>query len=228
MHDESDDKTLGRENQRDGDKSSTTIHASSNVAVSPDSLVVDHGQESQSISLEEHLQRASLTEEHLQHGCHMFRLDSKLETPENLASEEELASVAELMLQFQKANGIRKNEKAIQKYLDVEPAPDTIAYQRWRIATFLDQDHVKVFFIGIVFVNAIVMGIQTDNETESTKHTWLIVESSFIIFFTLELIMKFVGFGHLFFADHWNTLDFVVIVISIVEIIGNMLLVSTT
>lgn len=37
--------------------------------------------------------------------------------------------------------------------------------------------------------------------------------------FVVEVIIKLIGFGKKFFSDNWNTLDFIVVIVSLVSII---------
>ena len=48
----------------------------------------------------------------------------------------------------------------VEAYLSNEPEPGTFDHTRWRVAAWLEQDHMKAFFIVIVCINAVLIGVQ--------------------------------------------------------------------
>ena len=104
-------------------------------------------------------------------------------------------------------------DSAIISYLgDQESAENAgvLAHRRWKIATFMENSLVKTFFMSLVCLNGLLIGIQLDYGGDQA--TWDIIAATFLFAFTVEAGFRIVGLGRLFFLDYWNILDFTVVV----------------
>ena len=97
-------------------------------------------------------------------------------------------------------------------------------WQRWRLANWTDGKAFKLVFITLVCVNGILIGIESDHANENDATIWQAIEAFFLTAFVVEIIFKLVGFGYLFFTDSWNVFDFVIVGISVVELIMTVFL----
>lgn len=55
--------------------------------------------------------------------------------------------------------------------------------------------------------------------TPQTRLAFNVIEYCFVGIFTLELTLKHIGLGFLFWLDEWNIADTVIIGISVIEIV---------
>ena len=108
----------------------------------------------------------------------------------------------------------QKDERhPIEIYLqDEDAARDAggFAHKRWKIANFMEQNVIKAIVMGLVCVNGILIGIQLDYGGDETA--WESIDAAFLLIFTVETVVRLIGFDWLFFTDSWNLLDFSVVV----------------
>jgi voltage-gated sodium channel len=81
----------------------------------------------------------------------------------------------------------------------------------------MESTKVKGFFGILVCLNGLTIGIQADHYSDHI--VWDICEYVFITLFTIELGLKLIAYKHLFWTDTWNVADFVIVLVSIVEIV---------
>ena len=105
------------------------------------------------------------------------------------------------------------------EYLATPPGEEATDWDRmcWSIAQFLENGITHNIIIFIIVVNAIFLGIQADQGNE-TDQIWMWMETGFVIFFTVEVFLKLVSFGYLFWLSSWNILDFVIILVALIEL----------
>ena len=91
---------------------------------------------------------------------------------------------------------------------------------RWELAKFMVKPSTEVFFSVVVVANAIFIGVQEDYSLyphPDPEPMWRIVDICFLSVFVLELILKLVGFGQVFFYDNWNNYDGFIILAAVIE-----------
>jgi len=112
---------------------------------------------------------------------------------------------------FKKASGMRKLKAKIVQFMDEEPdkQKEPMLHLRWRLACFMESPGVRIFFISLVVLNSIMMGVQADHNSDADA--WIYLELIFVSLFVLELAGKMLGFGFIFWFEAWNVLDFVII-----------------
>jgi voltage-gated sodium channel len=86
------------------------------------------------------------------------------------------------------------------------------------------------FMIGIIIVNAIIIGLETSKEIESAYgHLLHLANDFFLVIFMLEAAFKIGCVAprfRLYFGDGWNLFDFTVVVLSLVPVTGEFALVA--
>jgi len=93
----------------------------------------------------------------------------------------------------------------------------SIAWKRWRVAVWCEGDKFKLFFIILVCINGVLIGVQADYP--DWTGLWTVTEFFFLSMFLIELGTKLIGLGYLFFTDAWNTFDFSIVGISVAELV---------
>jgi voltage-gated sodium channel len=70
------------------------------------------------------------------------------------------------------------------------------------------------FILGVIVANAITLGIQTYDISDSLQSTLSTLDDIFLGIFVVELAIRITAFGRrpdLFFRDGWNVFDFIVV-----------------
>ena len=81
---------------------------------------------------------------------------------------------------------------------------------------FLSENfHFQTFILFLIFLNALIFGIETYDISDKTSSTLHIIERSIVIIFIIELTIRILADEFDFFKDNWNIFDFVVIIVSI-------------
>ena len=76
-----------------------------------------------------------------------------------------------------------------------------VAYQRWKLANLMESVPSRVFFISLVCINGITIGIQADH---SDWDGWDPLEYVFVGLFTVEIALKLISFGFLFWTEWYH------------------------
>jgi len=91
------------------------------------------------------------------------------------------------------------------------------SWKRWRLGKFMESEPIKLFFCSLVALNGILIGVQTDHASDADA--WKILEVAFISIFSFEILAKILAFKWLYWVDSWNCVDFVIIFVSIIELL---------
>jgi voltage-gated sodium channel len=88
---------------------------------------------------------------------------------------------------------------------------------RQRLADWLAQPWVTNTVIGVIVVNAVVLGLETSETAMAAAGPLLIgIDRLCLAIFTLEIALKLVAHGGRFFRSGWNVFDFVIVGIALV------------
>ena len=88
-----------------------------------------------------------------------------------------------------------------------------------RCKRIADSGLFQNFILGVIVLNAITLGIQTYDLSESIESLLTTLDDIFLGIFVVELIIRISAFGSRpqdFFQDGWNVFDFVVIALAFV------------
>ena len=97
------------------------------------------------------------------------------------------------------------------------------ALSPWRqvVQTVLMQKKLQLFLIGLILINAVLMGLETSPYMTQHYGTWLTLIDEVILFiFVLEIAALLFVRGWKFFKDPWSVFDFVVVAIALVPASG--------
>lgn len=88
---------------------------------------------------------------------------------------------------------------------------------RQRLGAFIESDRVGNAIIGLILINAVVLGLQTSRTIETRYGDVLnLINQAILGVFVVEIVIKFVAFRFGFFKSGWNVFDFLIVVISLV------------
>ncbi len=87
---------------------------------------------------------------------------------------------------------------------------------REQLAVWLDQPRVRNFIIGVIVINAILLGMET-SQTLMHQAGGLITTLDMICLaiFVIELALKLFALGPRFFRNGWNIFDFLIVGVSL-------------
>mmetsp|Transcript_7400 Transcript_7400/g.6672 ORF Transcript_7400/g.6672 Transcript_7400/m.6672 type:complete len:234 (-) Transcript_7400:138-839(-) len=75
------------------------------------------------------------------------------------------------------------------------------------------------FIYLCIVLNTIVLTVYWYDQDESLQMTIFRLNLMFAIVFTLESLVKLIGFGYVFFKDGWNIFDLIIVIITILGMV---------
>lgn len=88
---------------------------------------------------------------------------------------------------------------------------------RTRLARWIESPRVVGFIIGVILVNAVILGLETDKNLMARWGTWLLVlDRACLAVFLVEITCKLLAFRGLFWRSGWNIFDFLVVAVALV------------
>jgi voltage-gated sodium channel len=88
---------------------------------------------------------------------------------------------------------------------------------RQRTSDFLDHPTVGQFIIGIIILNAILLGLETSQTVMGQFGPFILaLDAACLAIFTAEIVAKLYARGLSFFRNGWNIFDFVIVGIALV------------
>ncbi|MCA2011793.1 ion transporter [Cereibacter sphaeroides] len=91
-----------------------------------------------------------------------------------------------------------------------------------RILAFLDRPIVRNGIIGVILLNAVVLGLETSDAVMAAAGPLIVaIDMACLAVFVVELALKLVALRLSFFRSGWNLFDFVIVGIAIVPGAGN-------
>ncbi|MDQ4111128.1 MAG: ion transporter, partial [Actinomycetota bacterium] len=92
---------------------------------------------------------------------------------------------------------------------------------RARIRALVDNDTFQRIIIGVIILNAVVLGVET-MVPEHLAHELALLDGLLLAVFVVELVLRLVAYGPRFFLDPWNIFDTVIVAIALVPATGPM------
>ncbi len=92
---------------------------------------------------------------------------------------------------------------------------------RARLAAFLDRPAVRNAVIGVILLNAVVLGLETVPPVmDRFGPVLLAVDTACLAFFVAEIALKIVAQGRAFWRDGWNLFDVAIVGVALVPDAG--------
>ncbi|WP_146815547.1 ion transporter [Halobacillus faecis] len=86
-----------------------------------------------------------------------------------------------------------------------------------KLRHFIEHRSFSRFILAVILINAVVIGISTDDSIYQNYHSLFIFLDILVLsIFTIEIILKLVVYRSHFFKDGWNIFDFVIVFGSLV------------
>lgn len=88
---------------------------------------------------------------------------------------------------------------------------------RLRLGHWVESPRIQHFVIGVILLNAIILGLETDAGMMARAGSWLdALDHACLAIFIVELLLKMLAFGRHFWRSGWNGFDFFVVAIALV------------
>ncbi|MFP4334986.1 MAG: ion transporter [Wenzhouxiangella sp.] len=92
---------------------------------------------------------------------------------------------------------------------------------RGRLGDWVEGAGFTRFIIGLIVVNAIILGLETSPRLMDAAGPVLVAANRLILaVFVAEILLKLVAFGPRFFRSGWNVFDFLIVAIALVPASG--------
>lgn len=92
---------------------------------------------------------------------------------------------------------------------------------RSRLAARLDLPLVQHILIGLIIINAIILGMETSPKLMAAWGSWLtIADKAILAIFVLEISLRLMASRFAYFRDPWNVFDFSVVAIALLPASG--------
>jgi hypothetical protein len=79
--------------------------------------------------------------------------------------------------------------------------------------------HVGYFFTSCILLNTVILVLQWYGQSHRVSYVLEYMNYGFAAIFTVEFLIKYVGFGNRYFKDNWNIFDTVIVIITLLSII---------
>ncbi|MEV7397226.1 ion transporter [Aeromicrobium sp. NPDC092404] len=88
---------------------------------------------------------------------------------------------------------------------------------RLRVRAFVDSTPFQWFIIGVILVNAAILGLETSPRLMAESNGWLTALGWLTVgIFVVELGLRIYAYGRSFFRDGWSLFDLFVVVIALI------------
>lgn len=92
---------------------------------------------------------------------------------------------------------------------------------RLRLAAMLELPTVQRALIGLILINAVILGMETSSALMSDWGVWLnIADKAILAIFVVEIALRLIAHRLRYFRDPWNVFDFSVVVIALLPASG--------
>ena len=100
-------------------------------------------------------------------------------------------------------------------------SPDQTKTNLDPLRRFLDRAAVRHGVLGLIILNAVVLGLETSDALVANYGAWLwLLDQALLCVFVLELALRILAWRGAFFRDPWSVFDFAVVAIALVPASG--------
>jgi len=92
---------------------------------------------------------------------------------------------------------------------------------RSQVVSFVENKRFTNFIMFVIIINAITLGMETNNDTMARHGELLnLIDRCAVFIFTIEILLKLYMYRLSFFRAGWNVFDFIVIAITFIPAVG--------
>lgn len=105
---------------------------------------------------------------------------------------------------------------------------DSPSSWRLRLGDWIAQQRVERFLIGLILINAVILGLETIPSVMQRFGVILeTVDTAILAVFVIEIVLRIIAHGSRFFRDPWSLFDFAVVAIAVVPASGPLAVLRT-
>lgn len=94
---------------------------------------------------------------------------------------------------------------------------------RSQITNFLETDSWEYFILGLIVLNAIILGLETSkNLSASTLDFLTALDQVILTIFVIEIALRIFAYRLKFWTDPWSIFDFTVVAVALIPATGNL------
>ena len=90
----------------------------------------------------------------------------------------------------------------------------SINRQNISLKKFVESKQFQNFIIFLILFNAFTLGLETSQFGKDNADILLVIDTSILVLFSIELLLKFIVYRSSFFRSGWNWFDFIIVAIS--------------
>lgn len=114
---------------------------------------------------------------------------------------------------------LHTNEQISRTLADImNPSEETTT----KLRRLVKSDPFNIFVSFVIFLNAILIGVETDHRTEENAFVWDCFEITLTVIYTLELTLRTIADGRENLRDHWYQFDAFTVIGSLVDLLIGM------
>lgn len=92
---------------------------------------------------------------------------------------------------------------------------------RAKIQIFVESPKFQNVIIGLILVNAVILGLETSNSLMSSIGIWLkILDNIILNIFIFEIVLRIMAYGWRFFTRPWSLFDLAIVMIALIPASG--------
>lgn len=90
----------------------------------------------------------------------------------------------------------------------------SISAHHSKLQRFVESKKFQNFLIFLILFNAISLGLETSQFGKANAEFLHTIDTTILVLFTIELLLKFIVYRNKFFRSGWNWFDFIIVAIS--------------
>ncbi|AAZ28573.1 ion transporter [Colwellia psychrerythraea] len=90
----------------------------------------------------------------------------------------------------------------------------SISAHNSKLQRFVESKKFQSFLIFLILFNAISLGLETSQFGKANAELLHTIDTTILVLFTIELLLKFIVYRNQFFRSGWNWFDFIIVAIS--------------
>ncbi len=86
--------------------------------------------------------------------------------------------------------------------------------QTTKLQRFVESSKFQQVIIALILFNAVTLGLETSQFGKANAGTLHLIDSTILVMFTIELLLKLIVYRRQFFSSGWNWFDFLIVAVS--------------
>merc|ERR1719454_182698 len=88
---------------------------------------------------------------------------------------------------------------------------------------WIHSNQANFLFCSLIVINAIYMGLEMEMAPTPPTTPWEVADKSFLVVFTIELLLRIIAEKRSFVNSSWNWFDFAIVSVSVIDAVSSVL-----